>query len=69
MTEALYTNRRSRVALQVCSKWIGTDDWSDEQMLAVVAAADMAFRTGINDLDWEDATFERLRQGTIEMLK
>jgi hypothetical protein len=37
-----YTERRARVATQVCSQWVG-DDWTDEQMLTAIAAADMAF--------------------------
>jgi hypothetical protein len=61
MPDDLYTNRRTRVAIQVCSKWARTDDWTDEQMLTVIAAADMAFRAGITDLDWEAATLHKLK--------
>jgi hypothetical protein len=54
-----YTTRRERVAIQVCTRWSG-DGYDDDDMLAVRNAADVAFAAGINDLDWEAATFGRL---------
>lgn len=57
-----YENRRSRVAVQVCSKWAATDDWTDEQMLQVRSAADVTYWHGITDLDWEAATLALLQR-------
>lgn len=61
--ENAYQTRRSRIAMQVACRWKG-DDYGDDEMLTVIAAADMAFRTGTSDLDWEAATFAHLKQGT-----
>jgi hypothetical protein len=58
-----YDARRSRVAMQVVSRWKG-DDFADDDMLTVIAAADMTFRNGINDLDWEAATLASLEAGS-----
>ena len=56
-----YEARRSRVAIQVCSKWARTDDWNDDQMLTVIAAADMTYTAEINDLDWEASALALLQ--------
>ncbi len=60
MTAPLYVDRRSRVLVQVVERWRPGDD-SDDTILGATAAADEAYRHGINDLDWEAATLFNLQ--------
>lgn len=57
----IYDDRRERVAIQVFEKWAGDQD-DPVKMAAVREAADMTFRGGICDLDWEEAALRYLRE-------
>ena len=58
-----YESLRARVAIHVCAKWTGTDDWTEEQMQQTIAAADEAYRPDACPLDWEEETLALMQRG------
>ncbi len=64
----VYTDRRERVVVQVMEKWTRglsiREDLEAELTQAARAAADMAYTSEINDLDWEAAALASVKEGT-----
>lgn len=62
--DQLHAERRARVAVQVLARLRPDDDPTDEDMEAAERAADVVFRDGINDLDWEAEVLRLLDDGS-----
>ena len=62
----VYVGRRERVSIQVFERWIGDAVLDEAREAAAMAqvrrAADLTFRGGINDLDWEAAALRYLEE-------
>jgi hypothetical protein len=67
LADDLYIERRGRIAIQAVEIWTdgarGLDDGSETEAFRVVtAAADRAFHSNLNDLDWIEATLRLLEK-------